>query len=186
MKKINTKTVATTAVLVALSFVMPYFMPTIVLPFTTFTLFSHVPVIIAMFISPYTAIMACIGTTFAFFLKTTPLVALRAASHIVFIMIGSFTIKNNFGTKGLGIPITGFLLGIVHAVLEITVVVLFFTIVNSVSLTAQYAIVEVGLITLMHHCIDYTVSFVIYKSGVKARLLENKFILFPKKAAPIN
>ena len=182
MNKNQTKTIATTAVLVALSFVMPYFMPTITLPFTTFTLFSHVPVIIAMFISPYTAIMSCIGTTLAFFLKSPTIVALRAASHVLFIVPGAFAIKKGLITKGASIAIGGVLTGLVHSIAEIIVVAVFMAL-NHQAITIYYIIIEVGLITLFHHCVDYTFSLLVYKSCSKARLLENKFLFAAKKAS---
>ncbi|HEY8389407.1 MAG TPA: hypothetical protein VIL26_00405 [Clostridia bacterium] len=182
MNKNKTKTIAITAVLVALSFVMPYFMPTITLPFTTFTLFSHVPIIIAMFISPYTAIMSCIGTTLAFFLKSPPIVALRAASHIVFIIPGAFAIKKGIITKGLNIALGGVVTGLIHAVAEIIVVAVFMAI-NHQEITIYYIMIEVGLITLAHHCIDYSFSLLVYNSCSKARLLENKFCFSIKKTS---
>ncbi len=182
MYKNRTKTIAVTAVLVALSFVMPYFMPTITLPFTTFTLFSHVPVIIAMFISPYTAIMSCIGTTMAFFLKAPTVVALRAASHLIFAILGAFAIKRGLITKGASIIVGGISTGLIHAVAEIVVVAIFMAL-NNQAITLYYIIIEVGLITLMHHSIDYSFSLLVYKSGSKAKLLENKFLFSQKKAS---
>ncbi|HHW89822.1 MAG TPA: hypothetical protein GX745_02820 [Clostridiales bacterium] len=176
----KTKKIAITAILIALSFVMPYFMPTITLPFTTFTLFSHVPVIIAMFVSPFTAIMGCIGTTLAFFLKTSPIVALRAASHILFALPGSLAINKGLFTKGFSIFLGGALLGVIHGAAEIIVVAIFLG-VTDVSFTLYYIMIEVGLITLGHHCVDYIFSLVVYKSCSRANLLQNKFLFAFKK-----
>ncbi|HEY8423338.1 MAG TPA: hypothetical protein VIL23_01080 [Clostridia bacterium] len=172
----NTKKIAVAAVLIALSFVMPYFMPTITLPFTTFTLFSHVPVIIAMFVSPFTAAMGCVGTALAFFLKTNPLVALRAASHIFFALPGSIAIKKGFINKGFAIFLGGLVLGIIHGAAEIATVAVYLG-VQGKTFTLYYIMIEVGLITLAHHCIDYIFAFIVYQSCAKARLLENKFLL---------
>lgn len=176
----QTKKITITAILIALSFVMPYFMPTITLPFTTFTLFSHAPVIIAMFVSPFTAVMGCLGTTLAFFLKTTPIVATRAASHILFALPGSLAINKGLFTKGFSIFLGGLLLGVIHGVAEIIVVAVFLG-VTDVSFTLYYIMIEVGLITLGHHCVDYIVSLVVYKSCSRANLLENKFLFVFKK-----
>lgn len=182
MKTSQTKKIAITALLIALSFVMPYFMPTITLPFTTFTLFSHVPVIIAMFVSPFTALMSCIGTALAFFLKTSPIVALRAASHIFFALPGSIAIDKGLITKGISIFLGCLVLGIIHGVAEIIVVAIFLG-VQGQTFTLYYIMIEVGLITLGHHCIDYIFSLVVYKSCAQAKLLENKFLFKSKKTS---
>jgi niacin transporter len=172
--RVNTRQIAITGVLIALSFVMPYFMPTITLPFTTFTLFSHVPVITAMFISPFTAALASAGTALAFFLKTNPIVGLRAASHIFFTIPGAFAINKGLINKGWGIFLGLLITGLIHGAAEIVVVAAFLG-ASGKSFTLYYIMIEVGLITLAHHCIDYLVSIIAYQSCAKARLLENKF-----------
>lgn len=173
-KRVNTKQIAITGVLIALSFIMPYFMPTITLPFTTFTLFSHVPVIIAMFISPFTAAFASVGTAIAFFLKTNPIVGFRAASHIFFTLPGAFAINKGLINKSWGILLGLLITGLIHGVAEIVVVAAFLG-ASGKTFTLYYIMIEVGLITLAHHCVDYIVSLIVYQSCSKARLLENKF-----------
>ncbi len=71
-------------ILCAIGIVVPMFMPRIVLGPMSFTLASHVAVFLGMFISPAVAVAVCIGTTIGFFLTTPAIIALRAASHIVF------------------------------------------------------------------------------------------------------
>lgn len=80
-------------VLCAVGLVIPMFMPKIVLGPMSFTLASHVAIFLAMFISPAVAVAVCIGTTLGFFLTTPLIIALRAASHIVFAVIGALLIK---------------------------------------------------------------------------------------------
>ncbi|HEY8443218.1 MAG TPA: hypothetical protein VIL24_00205 [Clostridia bacterium] len=181
VKKVNTKQIALTGVLIALSFVMPYFMPTVTLPFTTFTLFSHMPVILAMFISPFTAVFASIGTAIAFFIKTNPMVGLRAASHIFFTLPGAFAINKGLINKGLSIILGALVLGVIHGAAEIVVVAAYLG-AGGKSFTLYYIMIEVGLITLMHHCVDYIVAFVVYQSCARARLLPNKFSIKNKSA----
>lgn len=74
----------------------------------------------------------------------------------------------------------GLLLGVIHGVAEIIVVAVFLG-VTDVSFTLYYIMIEVGLITLGHHCVDYIVSLVVYKSCSRANLLENKFLFVFKK-----
>ena len=80
-------------VLCAVGIVVPMFMPRIVLGPMSFTLASHVAVFLGMFISPAVAVAVCIGTTLGFFLTTPAIIALRAASHIVFAGLGALYLK---------------------------------------------------------------------------------------------
>ena len=82
-------------ILCAIGIVVPMFMPRIVLGPMSFTLASHVAVFLGMFISPAVAVAVCIGTTIGFFLTTPAIIALRAASHIVFAFIGAAYLKRN-------------------------------------------------------------------------------------------
>ena len=82
-------------ILCAIGIVVPMFMPRIVLGPMSFTLASHVAVFLGMFISPAIAVAVCIGTTIGFFLTTPAIIALRAASHIVFAFIGAAYLKRN-------------------------------------------------------------------------------------------
>ena len=66
----------------------------IVVPMS-FTLASHVAVFLGMFISPAVAVAVCIGTTLGFFLTTPAIIALRAASHIVFAGLGALYLKKH-------------------------------------------------------------------------------------------
>ena len=61
------------------------FMPKIVLEPASFTLASHVPVFIAMFISPLVAFAVALGTTIGFLMSGLPvIIVMRALSHVVF------------------------------------------------------------------------------------------------------
>ena len=82
-------------VLCAVGIVVPMFMPRIVLGPMSFTLASHVAVFLGMFISPAVTVAVCIGTTLGFFLTTPAIIALRAASHIVFAGLGALYLKKH-------------------------------------------------------------------------------------------
>lgn len=82
-------------VLCAVGLAIPMFMPKIVLGPMSFTLASHVAIFLAMFISPAVAVAVCIGTTLGFFLTTPLIIALRAASHIIFAIIGRVAYQKN-------------------------------------------------------------------------------------------
>ena len=82
------------ALLCAIGIVIPKKKKKIVLEPASFTLASHVPIFIALFISPLVALSVSIGTTIGFLLAGFPIVVvLRALSHVLFAMIGAFILK---------------------------------------------------------------------------------------------
>ena len=84
MMKRDTKlqTMVVAALLCAIGIVIPMFAPKIVLEPASFTLASHVPIFIALFISPPVALAVSIGTTVGFLFAGFPIViVLRALTH---------------------------------------------------------------------------------------------------------
>lgn len=73
-----------TALLMALAIMIPIVMPLkVVIPPASYTLASHVPIFLAMFMSRKSAACVVIGSTLGFFVAGFPLViVMRAASHI--------------------------------------------------------------------------------------------------------
>lgn len=68
MKTNSVKRLTISALLIAMGIIIPMVMPRITIGPASFTLASHVPVFIAMFISPVVAIAVSLGTGFGFFL----------------------------------------------------------------------------------------------------------------------
>ena len=67
------------ALLIAMGVIIPMVMPKIVIGPASFTLASHVPLLIAMFFSPAMAVAVALGTTFGFMINGLPfIIALRA------------------------------------------------------------------------------------------------------------
>lgn len=82
----NVRSMAITAILIALAIIIPLyfgFLKVTVGPFTA-TVASHVPVMLSVFVSPWSAILVGVGSTIGFLLTTPLFVAARAATHIVF------------------------------------------------------------------------------------------------------
>jgi len=170
------KNLTISAMLAALSFILPYFVPPVVLPLWTMTLTAHVPVFISIFISPLTAVMTTLGTTLAFFLKFPANfeVTLRAASHIVFVLLAILLLKAGFGKKNI-FQTVGFavVISAVHALAEMLVIGVYLylgIITNSNAL--YYLLVAVGLGSFVHSLIDFAIAFTIYKTLQKARLIK--------------
>lgn len=157
--------------LCAVGIVVPMFMPKVVIGPMSFTLASHVAIFIAMFISPAVAGVVCIGTTLGFFITTPPIIALRAASHLVFALIGAFILKKN--GKIIDRPVKSTLfnvgIGVVHALIEVVVVTPFFfagALFKPEQLANGFAmsvLLLVGVGTVIHSMIDYSISIVLWK-----------------------
>ena len=96
MRRHQTKSLAFTAILVAFGILIPMVMPVkVVIGPASFTLASHVPVFMAMFISPQVAVLVALGTSLGFLLAGFPIViVLRAVSHLLFAVVGAVMIKN--------------------------------------------------------------------------------------------
>ncbi len=132
------------------------------------TLMAHVPVIIAMFISPLTAILTAVGTTIGFFFTAPLVVAVRAASHIAFALVGSYIITH---TKANLVTIC-VVTALIHAVLEGVVVMIFFATGLSAP-QAGYSTEILALITVagtfLHHIVDYIIACAVYKGLIRAK-----------------
>lgn len=157
--------------LCAIGIMVPTFMPRIVIGPMSFTLASHVAIFIAMFISPGVAIAVSIGTTIGFFLTAPAIIALRAASHLVFAVIGAIAIQKRpqIMKKPFSNVVFGLALGVIHAVSEVVVVTpVFFkgTMFTADQITEGYfmsVLILVGLGTFIHSMMDYGISILVYK-----------------------
>jgi len=173
--KLNSMVVS--ALLCAIGIVIPIISPLkITMEPASFTLASHVAIFIAMFISPSTAAFVAVGTTIGFLMSGFPIVVVfRAASHIVFALIGSFYLKkfpdtlNSFKTS----QIYSFAIGIVHGLCEVLVVIPFYF-GNHMS-SGYYAkgfvtsvVLLVGVGSVVHSMIDFYIAQVIWKHVAKA------------------
>lgn len=163
------------ALLMAVAIIIPMFSPIqIRIEPASFTLASHVAIMIAMFLSPTIAVSVELGASLGFFLAGFPLVVVwRAASQIVFVLIGAFLLKKKPGIMNNWAGMIGFsvTMGIIHAVCEVIVCLPFYT---TMSLTQMvYPIfVLVGVGTFVHSCVDFTIAVVVWKYLLKARNVE--------------
>lgn len=137
----------------------------------SFTLASHVALFIAMFLSPKIAAAVWLGTTLGFQLAGfPPVVVARAASQIVFVMLGAFWLKNHPGTlrRPAQNVLFGLVTGLIHGACEVLAVIPFYM-AGSMS-AANYnkgfvvsVILLVGLGTVVHNLVDYILAQLIYK-----------------------
>ncbi|MEY8458123.1 hypothetical protein [Lactococcus ileimucosae] len=120
------------ALLTALGILIPMIMPAkIVIGPASFTLASHVPVMAAMFFSPYLTALVAVGTTLGFFISVpVPLIWMRAATHIVVMTAGAWFLKKSpdLVDKKVKLQVFNLILAVFHAGLEALVVLAFYRI----------------------------------------------------------
>lgn len=174
-KKIHTMVLS--ALLIAVGIVIPMFMPLkLMIEPASFTLASHVAIIIAMFVSPRVAVAVSLGTTLGFFLGGFPLaVVLRALSHVVWAGFGAYYLVKNpdtFTDKKKSMLFI-LVIGIVHGVCEVAIITpLYLTnalpAANYVNgyLYSIFALVGVG--TIIHSSVDFILSLAVWKVLAKS------------------
>ncbi|SHO49182.1 ECF transporter S component [Anaerocolumna xylanovorans] len=170
--KNSVQTMTIAALLSAIAILIPMFAPKFVLEPASYTLASHVPIFIAMFISPYIAVAVAIITTIGFLMAGIfPIVVvLRALSHVVFAIVGAIILKKNKNLLNTvaGFTLFGLLTAAIHAVCEVAVVTFFYW---GNNLTDLYynkgylftVILLVGVGTIVHSMIDFTIAYFIWK-----------------------
>lgn len=160
----KTKNIVIAALLCALGIVIPMFMPKIVIGPASFTLASHVPVFLAMMISPVTAIIVALGTTVGFLFSGLPIIiVLRALTHVLFAAVGAFWIKKFPPQTVPKMILWGTVVSIIHAIGEFIVVTWFYFGGDVVASFYQNGfVVSVVLLvfvgTMVHSMIDLTIS----------------------------
>ena len=159
------------SVLCAIGLLVPLVMPKIILGPMSFTLGAHVAIFLAMFISPKVATVVCLGTTLGFFMTTPFIIALRAASHLVFALIGAFLLKRMPELLDKPVSAIGFNLGIgvIHALGEVAVVTPFFISGSMFSDEMLHngffssVVILIGAGTILHSFLDFSIYAVLWK-----------------------
>ena len=147
--------------LTALAIIIPIqfvFLKITIPPFTA-TLAAHVPMMLAMLISPFVAVVVGIGSTIGFLIAGSPaFVIARAATHIVVGYVGARIImKNQSYVKAAIITAP------IHGLLEALVVIPF------IGLNLYQLLIVTAVGTILHHFVDSTIAYVLIKAIAKAR-----------------
>lgn len=168
------------AMLCAIGIIIPMFSPVkIILEPASFTLASHVAILIAMFISPVVAVSVAAGTTLGFLLGGFPVVVVaRAAMHLIFASVGALILRRRPAIIEQPVSAAAFavLISLLHAVSEVLVVMPFYF---GGSMKAYYAkgfvtsvILLVGAGTVVHSLIDFAIAMAVWaplKKMIKGR-----------------
>lgn len=159
------------ALLIAIAVIIPLFFPKIVIGPASFTLASHVPVMIALFISPMVGLAVSLGSTFGFLLAGfPPVIVLRALSHIFFVMTGALLLKyrQDLLRTPLRLTLFGLLLAAIHAAGEVVAVVGFYLVtagsLESIKGGLGYGVLLlVGVGTVVHSMVDYGIAVFVWR-----------------------
>ena len=167
MNNIKTRNMIITALLTALGIMIPIvftFLRVVLPPAFTATLGAHVPVMTAMFISPLSAIFVAIGTTVGFlFTGLPPVVTARAATHIIYAVVGAYMVR-----KRANIIIIGAVTMLIHGIFEALVVIPFLAADENLIYSAFYV---TGLGTIIHHIIDFVIALGVVSALRTAKLI---------------
>jgi len=118
-------------------------------PFSA-TLASHVPVMLAMTVSPLVAFMVGIGSALGFLIKLGPVIGARAAMHAIFAVIGALMIKKGYSLRNTLIATLP-----IHAFSEALIVIPF-------GFSLYKAGVVIGIGTALHHIADAVITLGVY------------------------
>lgn len=164
--KNSVKQLSISAILTAFAILIPLMMPIkIIIGPASYTLASHIPLFIAMFISPATAIFVALGSSLGFFLAGFPIVIVfRALTHLFFLTLGAVLVKRfpilmdskRFLLLGIG-------LNLLHGLGEY-IVVMVLTLGEQTS--ATYWITMLGLVgvgSAIHGLLDFSLAYYFWK-----------------------
>lgn len=184
-KSMSVQRMTAAALLIALGIAIPLLSPVkIVLEPASFTLASHLPIFLSMFISPVTALCVTLGTVLGFAMGPfTPVIVLRAASHIVFAVLGAVILQKK--PQILSSPTQTFVfatsISAIHALCEIAIVSVFYLLggmsaqyYNKGLLVSVFGLVGVG--TLVHSLIDFSLAFIVLSALVRQKQLVSLFL----------
>lgn len=168
MKSVHKLTIS--ALLIAVGIIIPMIMPRFTMEPASFTLASHVPVFLGMMLSPGIAMAVALGTTIGFFFSATPVIALRAASHLIFALVGAYYLRRHAETLASPVKVHVFslLIGILHSACEIVVVLAFYFGGGMAESYYQYGLMRVMLVlgigSIVHSMVDFEIALVVYKA----------------------
>lgn len=157
------------SILIAIGIMIPMVMPIkVVIGPASYTLASHVPIFIALMVSPFVAVSVAAGTTLGFGLSGfPPVIVLRAASHFLFVLAALLLIRRtSFFQKSLlkQLPFA-MLINLIHAMGEVAAVYLF-SVTSQMTNTEDFwfsLVVLVGLGTFIHGMVDYCLAYLVVK-----------------------
>lgn len=155
------------AVLIAFGILIPMIMPIkLIIGPASYTLASHLPIFLGIFISAPVAIAVTLGTALGFFLAGFPFViVMRAFSHIVFTLLAVFWYQKqpHLLTKPKAVFSFALIINSVHALAEFLVVLI---LTSPAQISGNYWLtlfMLIGVGTLIHGLIDFYLALYCWK-----------------------
>jgi niacin transporter len=168
------------AVLIACGILIPMFSPLkLVLDPASFTLAVHVPIFVAMLISPVAALIVVVGTSLGFaFAGFSQVIVFRAVSHGVFALAGSLYLKDRPHTLSTFVSsqVFSLVIGIIHAGIEVTVVTFYAFTGTGVHFSTSSLLLLIGIGSLVHSMIDFGIALLILKPLTAQKQLRKFFV----------
>ncbi len=168
-RKTKTSDIVLAAMLTAISMLIT-FLPfkLVVGPFSV-TPGSHVPTMIAAFINPTVAILTVVGSCIGFFISTgNILIVIRAATHIVFALLGLFMIRHRvLKNYALNLILIVVITSLIHAGLEAIVVGWLTPLIAPEKMTDTIVVFTFS-VTIFHHLVDSLVTLPVVATLSKA------------------
>ena len=161
----NVFKLTSTGLLIAIGILIPMFIPGIRIEPASYTLAVHVPIFIAMFISPKVAIGVVLGTTIGFQLSGFSLpVVFRAASHLIWALPGAIYLSkiDKLNLSGTRLRVFSLIIALIHGAGELTAVVLFYfgtSFPENQGLAWLFVFVGIG--TVIHSMIDLEIANIV-------------------------
>lgn len=150
--KNNVKKLTLAGLLTAFAIIIPIvfgsFLRIQIPPFSA-TLFSHVPMFLAMLIAPEVAVIVGIGSALGFLITSPAVIAARAFTHTFVGLGGALLIRRGVSFKKVIV-----LTAPIHAILEAIIVIPF-------GFTAVNALYVVGIGTVAHHFVDGIITVIL-------------------------
>ncbi|MCY6484675.1 ECF transporter S component [Clostridium aestuarii] len=161
--KNNIKNLTYTALLIAFAIIIPLFftpLRIVIGPFSA-TLASHVPVFLAMFLGPTSAIMVGVGSTLGFLAAGTPIwIVARAFMHVFIGLMGAMMLK-----KGISFKKVAIITSPIHGILEGLAVLPFK---NMFGFSTEFIMVTVLVGSILHHLADGFISNLLVQALTKS------------------
>jgi len=155
--------IALSGLLISVGIVIPLVSPwQVVIEPASYTLGVHVPIFIAMFISPKVAVAVALGTTLGFLLRgLPPTIVLRAASHLIYAGFGAYYLSkiDKFNIRFVKLRVFSFVIALIHAVVETAVILFFYLAIGfPEGQGALWVFGFIGLGTIAHSLIDFEIA----------------------------
>lgn len=149
------------SLLTALAIIIPIqfgFLKVYIPPFSA-TIASHVPMFIAILISPMVAIVTGIGSTLGFLIAGMPMpIVLRAATHIIVGYAGAKFIQKNKSYLKMSL-----FTSVIHGGLEALVVIPF------IGFDIYQLLIVTGVGAILHHFVDSSIGYALVNVMAKSR-----------------